>query len=95
MVIEIKAVLGQGQDGREWTRKVFGLTEMFYIFTGVVVKQMHTFLKINQIIHLKCMLFTKTVPQSLKRRIRGKNHYTYSVYAEVEAPILWSPDVNS
>ena len=47
MVIEIKAVLGQGQDGREWTRKVFGLTEMFYIFTGVVVKQMHTFLKIN------------------------------------------------
>lgn len=51
MVIEIKAVLGQGQDGREWTRKVFGLTEMFYIFTGVVVKQMHTFLKINQIFY--------------------------------------------
>ena len=58
MVIEIKAVLDQGQDGREWTRKVFGVTEMFYIFSGVVVTQMHTFFKINQIIHLKCVLFT-------------------------------------
>lgn len=60
-----------------YMKELSGVIEMFYIFTGVVVKQVYTVFKINQIIHFKMSAFYVNCTSIFKKdRIVGRKNNT-------------------